>query len=99
MIIVAKKGGKGKRTQENFDGKACWIGVDVHKVNYAVAILDEDGQRLEFSTPAGPQKLLMQLVAMGITIKALAHESGPTGYALAWTCIERGIFKAFLMFR
>jgi transposase len=56
-----------------------------------VAILDEDGQRLEFSTPALPNKLLMQLVVMGIIIKAVAYESGPTGYGLAWACIERGI--------
>jgi transposase len=91
MITVAKKSGKGKRAQVSFDGKLCWIGVDVHKVSYAVAILDEDGQRLEFSTPAGPKKLLMQLLAMGITIKALAYESGPTGYGLAWACQDAGI--------
>ena len=57
MSKVAKKHGKEKRGQVNFDGKACWVGVDVHKVNYAVAILDEDGQRLEYSTPAEPKKL------------------------------------------
>jgi transposase len=91
MITVAKRSGKGKRAQVSFDGKICWIGVDVHKVSYAVAILDEDGQRLEFSTPAGPKKLLMQLLAMGITIKALAYESGPTGYGLAWACQDAGI--------
>lgn len=88
---VAKRRVKEKREQVNFDGKACWVGVDVHKVNYAVAILDEDGQRLEFSSPAEPKKLLLQLLKMGMTIKALAHESGPTGYGLAWACQEMGI--------
>lgn len=80
-----------KREQVNFQDKACWIGVDVHKVSYAVAILDEDGQRLEFSTPAEPRRLLLRLSKMGITVKALAYESGPTGYGLAWVCQEAGI--------
>ena len=91
MSKVAKSRGKEKREQVNFDGKACWVGVDVHKVSYAVAILDEDGQRLEFSTPAEPKKLLLQLLKMGMSIKALAYESGPTGYGLAWTCQETGV--------
>jgi transposase len=91
MSKVAKVRGKETREQLNFDGKACWIGVDVHKVNYAVAILDEEGQQLEFSTPAEPKKLLLQLLKMGMTIKALAYESGPTGYSLAWACQESGI--------
>jgi transposase len=91
MSKIAKRRGKEKREQLNFDGKACWIGVDVHKINYAVAILDEEGQRLEFSTPAEPKKLLLQLVKMGMVIKALAYESGPTGYSLAWACREMEI--------
>jgi transposase len=91
MSKVAKSRGKEKSEQVNFDGKACWVGVDVHKVSYAVAILAEDGQRLEFSTPAEPKKLLLQLLKMGMSIKALAYESGPTGYGLAWTCQETGV--------
>jgi transposase len=91
MSKIAKMRGKEKREQIDFAGKACWIGVDVHKVNYAVAILDEEGQRLEFSTPAAPKKFLLQLLKMGMTIKALAYESGPTGYNLAWACREMKI--------
>ena len=91
MSSVAKRHGKEKREQCNFNGKACWVGVDVHKASYAVAVLDEDGQRLEFSTGAEPKNLLLQLLKMGMSIKALAHESGPTGYGLAWACQEMGI--------
>ena len=91
MSSVSKRQSKEKRGRVNFDGKACWVGVDVHKVSYAVAILDEDGQRQEFSTPAEPKKLLLQLLSMGMTIKALVYESGPTGYGLAWACQEFGI--------
>jgi len=91
MSKVAKRHGKEKSGQVNFNGKACWVGVDVHKVNYAVAILDEDGQRLAFATPAQPKKLLLQLMKMGMSIKALTYESGPCGYGLAWACQEMGV--------
>jgi transposase len=74
MSIVTNKRSERKRGQINFDGKVCWIGVDVHKSSYAVAILCEDGQ-----------------LKMGMSIKALTYESGPTGYGLAWACQESGI--------
>jgi hypothetical protein len=57
MSMVAKKRVHLKQNQIVFDGKACWVGVDAHKSSYAVAILDNDGQRLEFSAPAEPKKL------------------------------------------
>jgi len=91
MDTLTKQRGKRKQAQVDFNGKDCWIGVDVHKSSYAVAILDEDGQRLEFSTVADPKKLLLQLLKMGMCIKALVHESVPTGYGLAWTCQESKI--------
>jgi transposase len=87
----AKRHGKEKPGRVNFEGKACWVGVDVHKVNYAVAILDEDGQGLQFTTPAEPKRFLLQLLKMGMTIKAVTYESGPTGYGLAWACQAMGI--------
>ena len=55
MSNVAVRQGKEKRKVVSFEGKACLVGVDAHKVNYAVAILGEDGQGLEFSTPAEPK--------------------------------------------
>ena len=91
MSKVAKRHSKEKQGQVNFEGKACWVGVDVHKLTYAVAVLDEEGQRLEFSTPADPKKLLLQLLKMGMAIKALTYESGPCGYGLAWACQEMDI--------
>ena len=91
MVSVAKGHGKGKQKQVIFEGKSCWVGVDVHKLSYAVALLDTEGQRWEFSTPAEPTKLLLQLLRMGINIKALIYESGPTGYSLAWACQEKDI--------
>ena len=91
MNKIAKRQSKEKWWQVSFDGRSCWVAVDVHKVNYAVALLAEDGQRLEFSTLADPKKLLLQLLKTGMSIKALAYESGPCGYGLAWACQEMGI--------
>jgi transposase len=91
MSKVTKRHREEKQGIGNFVGKDCWVGVDVHKVTYAVAILSEEGQRLEFSAPADPKKLLLQLVKMGMNIKALTYESGPCGYGLAWACQEAGI--------
>jgi len=73
-------------------GKRCYVGVDVHKASYYVSVLAEDGARREFSAKADPDALLRGLLGnMGIEIIALAHESGPTGYALAWACQDAGI--------
>ena len=91
MRKITGKAGKEKGNQVSFEGKSCWIGVDVLKLTYAVAILDEEGQRLEFSTVAEPKKLLHQLLDMGMAIKSLTYESGPCGYGLAWACQEMGI--------
>ena len=91
MEKVAKRGTKEKPGQINFEGKSCWVGVDVHKSTYAVAIIAEDGQSKVFITPAEPKKLLLQLLNMGMNIKALTYESGPCGYGLAWACQEKGV--------
>ena len=80
-----------KHAKVDFSGQHCWVGVDVHKISYSVALLSEAGVRTEFSMPADPQRLLGKLAAMGVIIKGLAYESGPTGYALAWACQRAGI--------
>jgi len=91
MSMITKQSDKRKQAQVDFTGTPCWVGIDVHKSSYAVAILDEDGQRQEFSTPAEPKKLLVQLLKMCMHIQALVYESGPCGYELAWICQESGI--------
>jgi hypothetical protein len=34
------------------------VGIDVHKVSYALAILDKEGQRLKVFTPVSGEKAL-----------------------------------------
>ena len=52
-----------KRQNVQMSGRRCYIGVDVHKTTYYVALLSEEGLRLEFSTPADPHGLLSKLRA------------------------------------
>lgn len=86
MKRVAKKSRK-----VDLSGSRCYVGVDVHKVTYYVALLSEDGERQQFSTPADPHGLLSKLNEMGVEVLSLAHETGPTGYGLAWACQEREV--------
>ena len=80
-----------KRKNVEMAGRRCYVGVDVHKTTYYVALLSEEGLRLEFSTPADPHGLLSKLNDLGMEILSLAHETGPTGYGLAWACQELGV--------
>jgi len=78
------------REKVELKGANCYVGVDVHKLSYYVAILSADGRRVEFSCPADPAGFIRKLKGMGIKILGLVYESGPTGYELAWQCQEAG---------
>lgn len=80
---------EGKKV--DLKGKRCYVGVDVHKTTYYAALLSEDGLRMQFSCPAKPCALVSKIQGMGVDIIALTHESGPTGYELAWHCQDAGI--------
>jgi transposase len=80
-----------KQKKVDLVGSRWYVGVDVHKITYYVALLSEEGVRLEFSTPADPHGLLAKLYELGVEVVLLAHESGPTGYGLAWACQELGV--------
>ena len=55
-----------------------WVGVDVHKASYAVAILSENGVFHHFSTPSDNLGLIRQFQERGMRISGLACEAGPT---------------------
>ena len=80
-----------KKKKVELSGSRCYVGVDAHKVTYYVALLSEEGARLQFSTPADPHGLLSKLNEMGVEVLSLAHETGPTGYGLAWAGQELGV--------
>lgn len=60
-----------------------WIGIDVHKRSYHLALLRTDGKTFTFTAPADPQQLIEQLCQFGIKIAGVAYEAGPTGFGLA----------------
>jgi len=68
-----------------------WIGVDVHKRSYHVALHRSDGEHLTWVTSAEPQTFANQLLSIPVTIRGVAYESGPTGFGLARTLNQAGI--------
>lgn len=72
-------------------GRKVWIGVDVHKRSYSVAICRDDGVTVSWKTAADNDALVRQLAIHGMEIKVLVYESGPTGFGLARTCQRAGI--------
>ena len=72
-------------------GRKVWIGVDVHKRRYSVAVRRDDGVMISWKTAADNDALMRQLAIHGMEIKSLVYESGPTGFGLARACRDAGI--------
>jgi len=77
--------------EESKKGVEIWVGVDVHKLSYAVMVLSSNGIRHNFTTPANNQGLIKQFMDRGIRITQLAYEAGPTGFGLYRACTAAGI--------
>ena len=60
-----------------------WIGVDVHKRSYHIALLRADNKTFTFATTASPDAFIEQLIRLEIPIAGVAYEAGPTGFGLA----------------
>ena len=60
-----------------------WIGIDVHKNSYHLAVLRGHGDVYTWSTPSDNGRLVQQLLDLDITIAGVCYESGPTGFSLA----------------
>ena len=67
----------------NADGGNLYIGIDVHKANYHVALYLNDAHAIDFITPADNAKLCATLKKLHLAIKNIVYEAGPTGYSLA----------------
>ena len=59
-----------------------YIGIDVHKKSYAVAVWLNDAPAIDFVMPADNQKVLTMLDKLRIALKQIVYEAGPTGYSL-----------------
>jgi len=60
-----------------------FVGVDVHKRSYHVALYLNDAPVLDFVMPPAKEKFCDKLKHTAIALKQVAYETGPTGYALA----------------
>jgi len=60
-----------------------FVGVDVHKKSYHVALHLNDMPAIDFGMISEPQQLNKKLQSMAQSIKNIAYETGPTGYELA----------------
>ncbi|MFZ1730278.1 MAG: IS110 family transposase [Bacteroidota bacterium] len=68
-----------------------WIGIDVHKRSYAIALRRSDAQIHTWTSPADPQGFIEQLSRLGIHPCGVAQEAGPTGFDLARALTRAGI--------
>jgi transposase len=71
------------RFVEGFGDLAFFMGVDVHKRSYSVALLRPDGVVHDWRMPADPLALTARLAALPIRIGTVCYEAGPTGFGLA----------------
>jgi transposase len=60
-----------------------WIGVDVHKRSYHIALLRVDHKTFTFTSQASPEAFVEQIQQFNIPIAGVAYEAGPTGFSLA----------------
>ncbi len=60
-----------------------FVGVDVHKKSYHVALFLNDMPAIDFRMSAEPKQLNKKLQPMACSIKDIVYEAGPTGYSLA----------------
>lgn len=60
-----------------------YIGIDVHKLNYHVALHLNGTHAIDYITPADNAKLCKSFKKLAPAIKNIVYEAGPTGYSLA----------------
>ena len=81
---------KARRFMAGFEKGRFYVGLDVHKRSYHVALRRSDGRTLCWVAPANPVPLADILNSLNIKVGAVAYESGPTGFSLARTLAKFG---------
>lgn len=70
---------------ETYSSEPFWVGIDVHKRSYHLALLSAEGSTFTFTAPASPEGLTDQFTQLHLKIAGVAYEAGPTGFRLART--------------
>lgn len=68
-----------------------YVGIDVHKDSYGVALWLNGTPAIDFRMPADNAKLLKLLEKVRIAVRKVVYEAGPTGYTLARTLQKANI--------
>lgn len=68
-----------------------FIGIDVHKRSYHVAVRSRDGGMETWVAPADPGSLIQKMEPFKAAIGLVAYEAGPTGFGLARALEEVGL--------
>lgn len=79
------------RFVEAFVDQRVFVGVDVHKRTFSVALLRPDGMIRDWSSPADVASLTKILSSLPVLIGAVCYEAGPTGFGLARSLKAVGI--------
>lgn len=79
------------RFVEAFSNEKVWIGVDVHKQSYSVALLRPDGAVKDWTCPANVSSFTQLVASLPARIGAVCYESGPTGFDLARSLESAGV--------
>ncbi len=79
------------RFVEAFVDQRIFVGVDVHKKTFSVALLRPDGMIKDWSSPADVASLTQILSSLPVNIGTVCYEAGPTGFGLARSLKAAGI--------
>ncbi|WFS63008.1 IS110 family transposase [Pseudodesulfovibrio thermohalotolerans] len=79
------------RFVEAFSGEKVWIGVDVHKLSFSVALLRPDSAVKDWTCPADATALTRLVMSLPVEVGAVCYESGPTGFELARSLEAEGV--------
>jgi len=76
---------------KGFEAHPFFIGLDVHKRSYHVALRRMDGKTVTLVCPADPSGLVGVIQRLCIRVGSVVYEAGPTGFGLARTLRAAGI--------
>ena len=88
---MAVKYGRLGRFVASVGNEPVFVGVDVHKHTYSVALFcAADGQIETWTCPADEAGLVEQLKGLGCRIEHVVYETGPTGFSLCRALRDAG---------
>ncbi|MEG3638346.1 IS110 family transposase [Magnetococcus sp. PR-3] len=82
---------KFERFLAGFENSLVYIGLDVHKQSWRVALLRPDGELTDLTMPPEPTTLIQMLQSLPVMVGMFAQEAEPTGYGLARALQSAGL--------